>query len=110
MLKIFLLLFVVGIVLNSQPLQIPQIKFSPKKYICYKAESPILIDGKLDESSWAKAEWTDDFVDIEGPVKPAPRFRTRAKMLWDENCLYILAELTEPNVWSYYLMNHLYSQ
>ncbi len=100
MLKIFLLLFVVGIVLNSQPLQIPQIKFSPKKYICYKAESPILIDGKLDESSWAKAEWTDDFVDIEGPVKPAPRFRTRAKMLWDENYLYVAAELEEPDIWA----------
>ena len=29
---------------------------------------------------------------------PSPRFRTRVKMLWDDNYLYIAAELEEPNV------------
>ncbi|MBL0177001.1 MAG: carbohydrate-binding family 9-like protein [Ignavibacteria bacterium] len=57
------------------------------------------IDGKLSDAAWAKAPWTDDFVDIEGDAKPAPRFRTRAKLLWDERCLYIAAELEEPHVW-----------
>ncbi|MGB6774523.1 MAG: carbohydrate-binding family 9-like protein [Terriglobales bacterium] len=59
---------------------------------------PIRIDGKLDDPAWAKAEWTSDFVDIEGTAKPAPRFRTRVKMLWDDKYLYIAAELQEPNV------------
>ena len=45
------------------------------------------------------APWTEDFVDIEGSVKPAPRFRTRAKMLWDDQFLYVFAELEEPHVW-----------
>ena len=39
------------------------------------------------------------FVDIEGDAKPAPRFRTRAKMLWDDTYFYIAAEMEEPHVW-----------
>ena len=46
------------------------------------------------------APWTADFVDIQGGAKPKPRFRTRAKMLWDDDYLYIAAELEEPHVWA----------
>ena len=59
-----------------------------------------MIDGKLDDPAWNDAPWTDDFVDIEGDAKPKPRFRTRAKMLWDDQNLYIAAELEEPYVWA----------
>src|SRR5205085_5810644 len=51
------------------------------------------------EASWGDAPWTEDFADIEGPPKPAPRFRTRAKMLWDDRNLYVYAELEEPHIW-----------
>lgn len=78
----------------------PRISFAPPHYICYRALSPLAIDGRLDEPSWRKAEWTDDFVDIEGSLKPKPRFRTRAKMLWDDDYFYIGAELEEPAVWA----------
>jgi hypothetical protein len=57
------------------------------------------VDGKADEPSWADAPWTEDFADIEGPGKPLPRFRTRAKMLWDDQYFYVYAELREPHVW-----------
>jgi hypothetical protein len=72
----------------------------PKGYVCYRAASPITIDGKLDDAAWAAAPWSDDFVDIEGDAKPKPRFRTRMKMLWDDEALYIAAELTDPHVWA----------
>jgi hypothetical protein len=72
----------------------------PKGYVCYRTPTPLNIDGMLDENAWAKAPWTDDFVDIEGDKKPAPRFRTRAKMLWDDEFFYIGAELEEPHVWA----------
>jgi hypothetical protein len=72
---------------------------TPRGYVCYRAKGPITIDGKADEASWADAPWTEDFVDIEGPGKPFPRFRTRAKMLWDDQYLYVYAELGEPHVW-----------
>jgi len=70
----------------------------PKGYVCYRASQPIRIDGKIDDAAWAAAPWTDDFVDIEGDKRPPPRHRTRVKMLWDDECLYIAAELEEPHV------------
>ena len=70
----------------------------PKGYVCYRTPSPIAIDGKA-EAAWEAAPWSDAFVDIEGDKKPAPRFKTRMKMLWDDEALYIFAELEEPDVW-----------
>jgi hypothetical protein len=72
----------------------------PRGYVCYRAPGPITVDGKLDEPAWRAAPWSEPFVDIEGDRKPAPRFRTRMKMLWDDQCLYIGAELEEPHVWA----------
>lgn len=57
------------------------------------------IDGRDSEEAWRKAAWTADFLDIEGAKKPAPFHRTRAKMLWDDQYLYVYAELEEPHVW-----------
>ncbi|MCB0706798.1 MAG: carbohydrate-binding family 9-like protein [Saprospiraceae bacterium] len=72
----------------------------PEGYVCYKANSPILIDGKMDESDWSQAVWTADFVDIEGSKKPVPYQKTRVKMLWDSNYFYFAAELEEPHLWA----------
>ncbi|HEY8506123.1 MAG TPA: carbohydrate-binding family 9-like protein, partial [Gemmataceae bacterium] len=72
----------------------------PRGYVCYRAAVPPRIDGKLDDAAWAAVPWTDPFVDIEGDRKPAPRFRTRVKMAWDGENLYIAAELEEPHVWA----------
>src|SRR5436190_10552246 len=71
----------------------------PKGYVCYRATGPVTIDGKLDDEAWKNAPWTDDFVDIEGDLKPKPRFRTRVKMLWDDEFFYVAAEMEEPHVW-----------
>lgn len=74
-------------------------KEKPRHYVCYQTQAPLHIDGKPDEAAWRDAPWTEDFTDIEGESKPAPLHRTRVKMLWDEQSLYILAELEEPDVW-----------
>src|SRR5262245_14094530 len=71
----------------------------PKGYVCHRAATPPAIDGKLDDAAWRNAPWTDDFVDIEGDLRPRPRFRTRAKMLWDDHFFYVAAEMEEPHVW-----------
>ena len=60
----------------------------PLKYQCRPAATPLVIDGKLTEPAWQQAAWTADFGDIEGPVKPAPRHRTRAKMTWDKDYFF----------------------
>lgn len=79
-----------------------QLNTPAQNYVVYQTGSPVLIDGKADEADWNKAEWTADFVDIEGDKKPKPLFRTRMKMLWDDTNLYLLAELEDPNIWAYY--------
>lgn len=73
----------------------------PAGYVCYRASDNMVIDGKLDEKSWQDAEWTSDFKDIEGDKKSVPYFKTHAKMLWDDNYLYIAAELEEKHIWGY---------
>lgn len=70
----------------------------PRRYSCVRAPNSVRIDGKLDDPAWRAAPWTDAFVDIAGDAAPAPRFRTRAKLLWDERYLYVAAELEEPDV------------
>jgi hypothetical protein len=72
---------------------------APKGYVCYRADTPIVIDGHLDDAAWKNAPWTDEFIDIEGDVRPKPRYRTRAKMLWDDRYFYVAAEMEEPHVW-----------
>jgi len=72
----------------------------PKGYVCYRAPKPIQIDGRLEKSEWHAAPWTDWFEDIEGSIRPKPRYRTRVKMLWDDQYFYIGAEIEEPTVWA----------
>lgn len=75
-------------------------KPDPKGYVCYKTRTPVNTDGILDEKAWGDVPWTDYFVDIEGKGKPVPKYKTHAKLLWDDTNLYIAAELEEPNVWA----------
>jgi len=69
-------------------------------YECRQCTTPPVIDGLLDDAAWQQADWTEDFVDIEGNIKPVPRFRTRAKMSWDEDYFYVAAEMEEPHLWA----------
>ncbi|HCU19069.1 MAG TPA: carbohydrate-binding family 9-like protein [Bacteroidales bacterium] len=72
----------------------------PESYVAYRTSTPIVPDGVLDEEAWIKAPWTTYFRDIEGPKKPDPWFKTRAKVLWDDTNIYFAAELEEPHVWA----------
>lgn len=95
-------LFAAGLAEASQPqpLPVPKLPFAPRAYVCQRALKPPVIDGRLDDEVWRGAAWTEAFVDIEGSLKPAPRWRTRAKMAWDDAFFYVAAELEEPDVWA----------
>ncbi len=41
-------------------------------------------------------------MDIEGDVRPVPRYESRAKMLWDNEYFYVAAEMEEPHLWATY--------
>ena len=79
---------------------VPGIPFQPEFYVCQRTAHALNIDGRAREIAWKNAAWTDYFVDIEGELKPEPRYKTRAKMLWDDQFFYIYAELEEPDVWA----------
>lgn len=73
---------------------------APQRYVCRRAARPVVVDGRLDDAAWSRAPWTRDFADIEGAGRPVPALKTRAKMLWDSDYLYIGAMLEEPHVWA----------
>ena len=70
----------------------------PRTYVAYRTEGALNIDGKLDEASWQKAKDTEEFEDISGKGFAAPKYKTTAKMLWDDDFLYVGAILEEPNI------------
>ena len=70
----------------------------PRTHTAYKTNISINIDGKVNESIWEKANWTSNFIDIEGVDDP--KYQTKIKMLWDEDFFYILADIKEPNIWA----------
>lgn len=39
-------------------------------------------------------------MDIEGELKPTPKWDTKVKMLWDDNYFYFFAKLEEPHIWA----------
>lgn len=70
-----------------------------RRYVAPKAVVPPVIDGRLDDAIWQKAPWSEHFVDIEGPRRPAPGLDTRVRMAWDDSALYIAAMMEEPDLW-----------
>lgn len=74
---------------------------TPKNYTVNYAASAPVIDGDINDAVWQQAKWTEDFQDIEGDLKPKPPLQTNVKMLWDDSCLYIAAQIHDPNVWAY---------
>jgi len=96
-----LVLLAVSIQLQGQSGPGPDLEklpFEPRQTICYRTTSRLNVDGKLEEAAWRAAPWSDPFVDIEGHRRP--HLSTRAKMLWDDESLYVAAELEEPDIWA----------
>ena len=80
----------------ATPAFLPQ----PPVYFCPRARGPLTVDGDLDKPFWADVPFTADFRDISGPGFPAPRFRTRAKLCWDDTRLYVGALLEGGEHWA----------
>lgn len=82
--------------------QHPQFIYAPRTYTCWYTGQAPTIDGKLDESLWEEANNTQQFIDIEGDIRPAPYFDTHVKMRWDSMYFYIGALLKERDLWATY--------
>ncbi|MFY0600034.1 MAG: carbohydrate binding family 9 domain-containing protein [Cyclobacteriaceae bacterium] len=60
-----------------------------KSYTTGKAESEIVIDGKLDDDAWGQVEWGGDFVGHQPEYKVVPSEPTQFKILYDAKYLYV---------------------
>ncbi len=79
----------------------PIIDPAPPVCYCRKAtQKPGKLDGHLDKPFWKDAEWMTGFRDIEGDSRPRPWKNTRVKCLWDEEALYIGAELEDDTIFA----------
>lgn len=73
---------------------------APRRYSCFRTDQPPRIDGRTDDGVWDRAPWSEAFVDIEDGDAVAPEHRTRVRMLWDADYLYVSASLREPHLWA----------
>ena len=72
---------------------------APRGYTAPFTSKAPQIDGQITDAVWQLAPWSEPFMDIEGGGKPLPFLDTRVKMLWDDSCLFIAAQLEEHHVW-----------
>ena len=85
---------------TSIRIPIPAVSFTPPVYVCRRATKPFTLDGNINKEFWNDVPFTDDFLDIEGPHMTTPRFRTRAKMQWDDENIYFAAILEGNEIWA----------
>lgn len=57
-----------------------------------------LVDGRLDEQAWQNTPWSHEFSDISSGALPP--LRTRVRLMWDDQALYIGAMMEEPHLWA----------
>lgn len=69
----------------------------PPTYVCHRTAESIVIDGKADEASWQQASPLSPLRDIEGAAIPN---RTQIRMMWDDQYLYVHADMQEENLWA----------
>ncbi len=68
----------------------------PPTYHCKKViESGV---NYTSDQFWEHAEKIPYFVDLKSGEKAG--LPTQARMLWDDTCLYVMVEMTEPHLWA----------
>jgi hypothetical protein len=70
-----------------------------RTYEAPKLDSPIVIDGVLDDAGWQTAPLTDPYVTY-GTLADVPVTATRARIAWDEQYLYVGVEAEDHDIWS----------
>ncbi len=69
-----------------------------KTYQCHHIDQTMKIDGLLDEKAWDKAEVLEFMIPI---THEEPIGKTEAKLLWDDQYLYVGFKAYDKDIWSY---------
>ena len=70
-----------------------------RRYDCMRTSGDIVVDGVGDEFAWQLASEVGPFTRFQHDSSK-PRFRTTAKLLWDQDNLYLLIAVADPDIWS----------
>lgn len=75
---------------------------SDADYLAHKTSAPITLDGIASEDAWEHAQWHQ--LDQRWLGKPYNEqdFSGKFKLTWDENYLYLLAEITDDTLFHHY--------
>jgi len=67
------------------------------EYDCLRTSTPIVVDGRLDESVWQQAAWSAPFckMDTGAPVG----LDSRVALLWDDDYLYAAFKFEDHEIW-----------
>ena len=71
---------------------------SKPEYVLYRAGTPIVIDGRLDEPAWVGAPDVGAFVFPW--YESGKKEQTLAKMLWDDENLYVAFVCEDAHIWA----------
>jgi len=66
-------------------------------YVCRKTKEPVVVDGRLTEAVWSKAESLGDFLLADGSGKP--QLPTEVKACWDDKNLYLAFVAIDTDIW-----------
>ena len=88
-LKILSLILLYGITAQLEATPTPQSTVPARKVIAIRVESPIVIDGELDEPEWSLAEPANDFLQQEPTYGELSTERTEVRILYDDTNLYL---------------------
>jgi len=68
-------------------------------YTCPNVSTPPVIDGKVDDAAWRCAPVVEFVNAVTGePVTKS----TKARMCWDDECLYVAWECVDQDIWGTY--------
>jgi hypothetical protein len=76
---------------------VPPLRASISTAIATRAVKAPVIDGKTDDAIWATAQVIDGFRSFDPVENGDPRFRTEARVAYDEHNLYVLVRAFDPH-------------
>jgi hypothetical protein len=88
---LFIILFATAVTATGQSRVLPVYEVS-------RTATPVKVDGKLDDAVWTRAAPMSDFrQNLDGSVGVV---KTEAKMLYDDNFLYVSFRCPDKNIWA----------
>ncbi|MFM9874550.1 MAG: carbohydrate-binding family 9-like protein [Fimbriimonadaceae bacterium] len=71
----------------------------PPTYICPRTQTKPSLTGFASDPAWQAAPWIESWTEIRG-TETCPT-SIKAKLMWDDEYLYLAAQMEEPHLWAF---------